>query len=543
MSYLIRMIFILIFALFLVFNLARAVSDDAMLNHFKGKTIVDNGIAVKAPDIAENGSVVSVGLVVNALPPGTYIQKVWFFKAYIPETPIATFDLTQNVKADGMTIRVRLSKTTDVVLFAELSDGTVLRARKPVKVTIGGCGGGGYYEGGSSTSSYTPAVTVSPVPTSSVSTQHYGAQGGILTAGDIDDNLNFSAFLRFFKRFGLQQTYPVLDDRITLLVRDPAGRAIQQAQIEINASNTPGDQAQTPVRGYTGAQGQYHLFPRLHGFPTGNIYNIRVITPPPAAKEYRVTLNTDQLDSTRQYIVNVQESYAQHARKLDIMFVFDTTGSMTDELHFLNAEFSSIVESLRHRYPQLAMRFGLTVYRDHGDEYVVRNLGFTPDSHTMQQWIQSQHADGGGDYPEAMDEAIAAALSADWRQDETVKLLFLIADAPPHEQNMRIAFSHAKQASSQGIRLFPVAASGVADIAEQFMRVSAVISHGRYLFLTDDSGVGNSHAEPKIPCYLVTRLNQLIVRAISSEISGERLEPKQSEIIRQVGIYQNGMCR
>ena len=40
----------------------------------------------------------------------------------------------------------------------------------------------------------------------------------------------------------------------------------------------------------------------------------------------------------------------------------------------------------------------------------------------------------------------------------------------------------------------------------------------------------------------MTRLDQLIARTIRSEISGERVEPDKREIVRMVGVYENGMC-
>ena len=57
-----------------------------------------------------------------------------------------------------------------------------------------------------------------------------------------------------------------------------------------------------------------------------------------------------------------------------------------------------------------------------------------------------------------------------------------------------------------GIHLYPVAASGIDDLAEFTMRTAAEVTGGRYLFLTNDSGIGGSHAEPHIPCYYVTTL-------------------------------------
>jgi len=97
-------------------------------------------------------------------------------------------------------------------------------------------------------------------------------------------------------------------------------------------------------------------------------------------------------------------------------------------------------------------------------------------------------------------------------------------------------------ARKKGIRIYPLAASGVGDKAEFMMRNAEVLTQGRYLFLTDDSGVGGSHQEPNTPCYVVTRLDQLIARVIDSELAGQRIEANTKDIVRSVGDYDNGVC-
>ena len=74
------------------------------------------------------------------------------------------------------------------------------------------------------------------------------------------------------------------------------------------------------------------------------------------------------------------------------------------------------------------------------------------------------------------------------------------------------------------------------------MRAMAAVTQSRYTFLTDDSGIGNPHAPPAIDCYLVTRLDHLLRRVIDSQLSGRRVEPSQSEIVRSVGQYDAGRC-
>jgi hypothetical protein len=70
----------------------------------------------------------------------------------------------------------------------------------------------------------------------------------------------------------------------------------------------------------------------------------------------------------------------------------------------------------------------------------------------------------------------------------------------------------------------------------------AAATQSRFIFLTDDSGVGNPHAPPAIDCYLVTRLNALVRRVLDSQISGRRVEPRDGEAIRSVGRYDRGKC-
>jgi hypothetical protein len=224
------------------------------------------------------------------------------------------------------------------------------------------------------------------------------------------------------------------------------------------------------------------------------------------------------------------------------MLVIDSTGSMGDEIQYLTTEFRDIMAAIQSQFPGVSARFGLVVYRDLGDEFVVRSFDFTDSIETMQGQLAQQRANGGGDYPEAVEQALGRAIDASWRGGNTARLLFLVADAPPHDENLGITLDKAKAARRMGLRIYPLAASGVADTAEYLMRVMASTTHSRYLFLTDDSGVGNAHAEPKVPCYTVSRLDQLLIRVIASELSGQRVEATDDQIIRSVGQQDGGVC-
>lgn len=144
--------------------------------------------------------------------------------------------------------------------------------------------------------------------------------------------------------------------------------------------------------------------------------------------------------------------------------------------------------------------------------------------------------------PEAMQDAMTRGLEFDWR-DDAVKVNLLVADAPPHDGDILETWVGAAQSRSQGIHIVPLAASGVDKTAEFLMRAMGQITGGRYLFLTDDSGIGNAHAEPTVDCYVVTRLDSLVSRVLTSLISGQRVEPEGDDVIRTVGNYREGICK
>ena len=143
--------------------------------------------------------------------------------------------------------------------------------------------------------------------------------------------------------------------------------------------------------------------------------------------------------------------------------------------------------------------------------------------------------------PEAVDQALAAADRMQWRPG-VAKAMLLVADAPPHQDRLAPTLAVTERLRSQGVQIVPVAASGVDDSAQYVMRTMAALTQGRYIFLTDDSGVGNPHAEPDLACYVVTRLDQLIGRVLAGIAEGRRIEPGRDEVIRAVGHYDRGRC-
>jgi hypothetical protein len=228
---------------------------------------------------------------------------------------------------------------------------------------------------------------------------------------------------------------------------------------------------------------------------------------------------------------------------LELAILFDTTGSMGDELEYLTDELESIAADIAAAVPAAEVRWGLVVYRDLNDVYITQTYDFTTDLTQFQGDLASQSAAGGNDYPEATPEGLDAVLDLGWSSDPDVaRLVFWIADAPHHTEDADLVASELRRALAQGVHLYPVAASGADLLTEYTMRSAAQLTGGRYLFLTDDSGVGLPHAEPNIPCYFVTTLRDAMVRMVELELSGVYTPPLAEQIVRTTGDPEDGLC-
>ncbi|MDW3217228.1 MAG: VWA domain-containing protein [Acidimicrobiales bacterium] len=209
---------------------------------------------------------------------------------------------------------------------------------------------------------------------------------------------------------------------------------------------------------------------------------------------------------------------------LDILFVIDATGSMGDEIDRLRDNMSSVAEQIDALPSDPDVRFGMTVYRDEGDAYVTRTFDLTDSLADFLDALDDVVAEGGGDYPEAMDEALADAMELpDWRRQDAVQLMFLLADAPPQvRREVQTPYTQtATQAAEAGMKIFPIAASGTDDQAEYAMRELAFVTGGRFVFLAyggGDSATG-SGTDITTQDFDELPLDQLVVRLVQDELA------------------------
>lgn len=221
-------------------------------------------------------------------------------------------------------------------------------------------------------------------------------------------------------------------------------------------------------------------------------------------------------------IVVAVEDAGAPAQVLDLMFVIDTTGSMGDELSYLQAELADVIDRVRQAVGQATkVRISVNFYRDAGDEYVVRPFAFTEDVDAAIEKLNLQSSDGGGDWPEAVDAALSDAIAGhEWSESAVARLCFIVLDAPPHEGAEVLADvqDSVEAAADRGVRIVPLAASGTDKPLEFLLRQMAIATGGTYTFLTNDSGIGGGHIEPTIGEFQVEILNDLLVRVISAAL-------------------------
>lgn len=337
------------------------------------------------------------------------------------------------------------------------------------------------------------------------------SEPGVLTASVLDDlsPRGWREYQRFLRRHPHGQEWG-LEPREAVRIRFlGSGRPLRDHVVSVQ-------QGERRYELRTRADGTIRIFPRLeHRLENGEF----TVTPRGGVPQ-RLVLSPALV--RRQVTVNQPIAPLQAPRPtLDILLLVDATGSMQDEMSYLQTELRDIVTRVQPRGSQLEVRISVVYYRDRGDEFVTRPHAFTTNVDSTADFLAATRADGGGDTPEEMNEALRVAMEQAWSDGPAARMLFVVADAPPHPYpDARYTYHDALvDATRRGISVFPVAASGVDRPTEYLMRAMAVMTGGKYLFLTDDSGVGNPHLTPDQD-FDVHKLNDLMVREIRQFVAG-----------------------
>ncbi len=288
-------------------------------------------------------------------------------------------------------------------------------------------------------------------------------------------------------------------------LRKTGGRSTASLEAERGEGRSPGYQEQL----------------RVNRLTAGRTSDLQDRTSIDELRELAVRHDSDLAQAIRSNKAVGATPQAGHAAQvLDIGLVLDTTGSMGDELAYLKVELRSIAEAVAADFPGVTQRYALVAYRDHGDEYVVRHHEFAPIDEFIAH-LGRESAGGGGDHPEAMDEAMAAAAQLQWSSSDAAQMVFLVADAPPHTAGYQNYVEATGSLGARGVAVYPVASSGVATVCEYLMRWAARTTGGQYLFLTDHSGIGGAHAEAHVEQYELKTLRDHMLEVIRLELGAD----------------------
>ena len=121
---------------------AKNDSEELIKKFTGGKTATEGRIRLDLPEIAENGNTVPMTVSVESpMTEQSYVSDVLIVADGNPRGGVAAFHFTPASGVAEANIRIRLAETQNIIAVAKMNDGSFFKASKPVKVTIGGCGG------------------------------------------------------------------------------------------------------------------------------------------------------------------------------------------------------------------------------------------------------------------------------------------------------------------------------------------------------------------------------------------------------------------
>ena len=334
-----------------------------------------------------------------------------------------------------------------------------------------------------------------------------------LSAGEVDDNRQWEEYLRFRREYRGPPVHDVdVSERYIITVRDSQNRPVPNAKVRVSTGRS------LIYEGTTYANGQTLFFPRA--FPeTEGVDSFQLYVEKNGVSR---SLDVARHDETQwEVAIDVDASFPAGV-PLDVLFLLDATGSMSDEIDQIKATLLSISGRIADLPARPDLRLGMVSYRDRGDEFVTRIYDFERDVPRFLESIRGVRADGGGDEPESLNEALHEAVHApEWRLGNAIRLVFLVADAPPHldyPQDYDYAVEMA-EASSRGIKIFSIASSGLSGQGEYIFRQIAQHTMGRFIFLLYGGGPEGPSTPHDVSEYTIERLDDLVVRLVEEELA------------------------
>jgi len=202
--------------------------------------------------------------------------------------------------------------------------------------------------------------------------------------------------------------------------------------------------------------------------------------------------------------------------KIDAVFVLDTTGSMGGMIAGAKEKVWSIARMMVTAQPAPNIRMGLVAYRDHGDVYVTKLTPLSSNIDSVYQALMAMVADGGGDTPESVNQALNdAVVKMAWDTDpHTYRVIFLVGDAPPHmnyKDDVKYPVTCA-MAAKRGININTILCGGAED-AKKIWKEIATLANSDTFQVAESGGTVSTPDTPY----------DGILAALSMDLDGTRL--------------------
>lgn len=334
---------------------------------------------------------------------------------------------------------------------------------------------------------------------------------GPLKAGSVDDNAEYEDYLAYLERLGNVgvRTRPFdPTGRIVVTVTGTNGLPVPGAEVIVSRDGVE------VARLRTTADGTARFVPAMYGADTTATYTV-------ASGESSAQVAAGQAASLAPATAGGRTGTVP----IDILFLLDATGSMGDEIDRLKTTIDSIATRLESLGQGVDIHLAMTLYRDAGDSFVTATYDFTGSVDDFRTELAKVTADGGGDYPEALDEGLAEAIAKPaWRDPATtLQFVFLVADAPPQvDRQVPTPYTESiKAAVGRGLKVFPVASSESDDQAEAVFRQIAQATGARFVFLSYGAAGAATGPSTDIATtdYEQLALDDLIVRLVSDDLT------------------------
>ena len=186
------------------------------------------------------------------------------------------------------------------------------------------------------------------------------------------------------------------------------------------------------------------------------------------------------------------------SHRIEVVFVLDTTSSMSGLIQAAKEKIWSMATTMAGAQENPDIKMGLVAFRDRGDAYITRVFDLSEDLDSMYASLMDFRAQGGGDGPESVNQALYDAIhKVSWSNDSNVyRVVFLVGDAPPHmDYHNDVKYPVTLAAAAKKGIVVNAIQSGQHHYTRPAWQEIASLGHGEY-FQVEDSGNAVAVATP-----------------------------------------------